>query len=86
MPRETAREAPEAEVEAAKRRVREAAEALAEAMGPAAWVRRHPWEAVGLALAAGFLLGQDPALRRRLGLLLAEGALLGLRRRGGGAP
>ncbi len=69
----------------AKARVREAARALEESVTPAVWVRRHPWRAVGLALLAGYLLGQEPVARRlglrlgRGGLLLAEGALLGTR-------
>ena len=55
-------------VEEAKARLREVA---AEAT-PAAWVRENPWEAVGIAFAAGILAGMAPESRRPVASALAQ--------------
>lgn len=39
----------------------------------AGWAERHPYEALGLALAAGWLLARYPRLRRVLARLLVGG-------------
>ena len=44
----------------AKERLR----AVAQENTPTAWVRRHPWEAVALAFAAGVVAGMDEEKRR----------------------
>ena len=66
-------------VEEAKARLLEVA---AEAT-PAAWVREHPWGAVGLAFGAGLLAGLSPPERRpaadTLARMITTGAVLATR-------
>lgn len=67
------------DVENAKRRLRQ----LAQAGDPATWIRRHPWDTVALAFAAGLLAAEEPAARKpmakALATLLAEGLVSGTR-------
>ncbi|NIR59354.1 MAG: hypothetical protein GWO02_07445 [Gammaproteobacteria bacterium] len=63
--------------EQAKARLREAADNV----GVGAWVRRHPYDAVMIAVIAGLLLGGVPALREASGQVLRRLLLPGVSRR-----
>ena len=54
--------------EEAKRRLR----LRAQRASPAAWLRRHPYEALAAGAALGYLVGRCPAMVDELGRLLAR--------------